>query len=203
MGQLAIVNAPSSFTVIWSVIKPWLDKDTVSKVDILGSNYQEVLLRLVDKESLPASLGGECTCEGEGGCDHSFAGPWKEGKEERRARRKREAERYAGKRDEAEAEVVAAGNGNHFSEEVPAVTPSEKPSPEVIPEYTGEGDGKIRAVIPVPGHIFVPQESAGTTDSETNAAVSANHEPIEKPPLVPAYAKVCAEIPGTVPVLAT
>lgn len=76
MGQLVIINAPSSFTVIWNVIKPWLSKETVAKVDILGSDYKRVLLDVVDADSLPTSLGGECTCEGLGGCELSGAGPW-------------------------------------------------------------------------------------------------------------------------------
>lgn len=89
MGQLAIVNAPASFTFIWSIIKPWLSKETANKVDILGSNYQEILLDLIDRENLPASLGGGCECEG--GCQYSFAGPWKESTEERRQRRQMQA----------------------------------------------------------------------------------------------------------------
>ncbi|CAA7261570.1 unnamed protein product [Cyclocybe aegerita] len=58
MGQLAIVNAPSTFTMIWSIMRPWMSKETVDKVDVLGSNYKSVLLDLVDAENLPASLGG-------------------------------------------------------------------------------------------------------------------------------------------------
>jgi hypothetical protein len=84
MGQLAIVNAPSSFTFIWSIIKPWLSKETAAKVDILGSDYRDVLLDLVDAENLPRMLGGSCTCgedeDGNGGCQLSCAGPWKEGR---------------------------------------------------------------------------------------------------------------------------
>jgi len=81
MGQLAIVNAPHSFTVIWNVMKPWLSKETIEKVDILGSDYQDVLLKLVDAENLPSSLGGKCTCSHVGGCQFSGAGPWLEGRD--------------------------------------------------------------------------------------------------------------------------
>ncbi|EEB87082.1 hypothetical protein MPER_15726, partial [Moniliophthora perniciosa FA553] len=56
MGQLAIINAPSSFTIIWSVIKPWLAKETVEKVDVMGKDYKERLLELVDADSLPSIL---------------------------------------------------------------------------------------------------------------------------------------------------
>lgn len=80
MGQLAIINAPSTFTMIWGAVKPWLSKETVAKIDILGSDYQKGLLEVVDAENLPAFLGGTCTCANEGGCHMSFAGPWKEGR---------------------------------------------------------------------------------------------------------------------------
>ncbi len=78
MGQLVIINAPSSFAIIWNVIKSWLPKETVAKIDILGSDYKQVLLELIDAESLPTSLGGQCTCEGPGGCELSGAGPWQD-----------------------------------------------------------------------------------------------------------------------------
>jgi hypothetical protein len=86
MGQLLIINAPSSFAFIWGMIKPWLAKETVEKVDILSSNYREVLLGVVDAENLPVTLGGKCTCEGEGGCDISGAGPWMDERKERKRR---------------------------------------------------------------------------------------------------------------------
>lgn len=224
-------------------MKPWLAKETVSKIDILGSDYQEVLLRLVDKENLPASLGGECTCEGEGGCDHSFAGPWKEDLEERRARRRKEAEGSADKHDEKKAEAVAteAAGGDDFPPEkvaetkeapVPTPAPVEKPKesptsasthiekpaeapasdsviekskPDVIPEYTGEGNGEIPGTIPVPGEAPVHKEPvAGVFDLATQAVPAPNTEPIEKPQSVPAYTgEGNGEIPGTIPVPAT
>ncbi|KIY69120.1 CRAL/TRIO domain-containing protein [Cylindrobasidium torrendii FP15055 ss-10] len=80
MGQLAIVNAPASFTMIFGMIRPWLAKETCEKVYVLGSDYRDVLLSLVDEENLPESLGGKCTCKGKGGCYKSAAGPWMDGR---------------------------------------------------------------------------------------------------------------------------
>jgi len=66
MGQLIIINAPTSFTAIWSMIKPWLAPRTLDKVTILGTNNPEqhaaLLLDLVPPENLPVALGGTCTC---------------------------------------------------------------------------------------------------------------------------------------------
>lgn len=80
MGQLAIVNAPPSFTAIWSVIKRWLSKETAEKVDVLGKDYKDVLLNLIDAESLPSTLGGKCECADHGGCHLSGTGPWMDGR---------------------------------------------------------------------------------------------------------------------------
>jgi hypothetical protein len=80
MGQLAIVNAPSSFTAIWNVMKPWISKDTQEKVEIFGSDYKSFLLDLIDEENLPESLGGTCKCEHIGGCMNGCEGPWMEGR---------------------------------------------------------------------------------------------------------------------------
>jgi hypothetical protein len=128
MGQLIIINAPTSFTAIWSMIKPWLAPRTLDKITILGANHPDqhtaLLLDLVPPENLPTALGGTCTCtcdptctdadaaSGEGdigdrtddgsddsgssssssgsgdgsGCALSNAGPWMDGRAERRAR---------------------------------------------------------------------------------------------------------------------
>lgn len=118
MGQLIIINAPTSFTAIWSVIKPWLAPRTLDKILILGANQPDqyaTLLDLVAPENLPVALGGTCTCtctdattadsksdSGDdsdsdscssggsggagGGCTLSNAGPWMDGRAERRAR---------------------------------------------------------------------------------------------------------------------
>jgi len=74
MGKFYIINAPWAFSAVWSIIKPWLDEVTVSKIDILGSSYKEKLLEQIPEENLPKEFGGKCECVG--GCDLSDAGPW-------------------------------------------------------------------------------------------------------------------------------
>ncbi|KAI6126918.1 CRAL-TRIO domain-containing protein [Pisolithus sp. B1] len=74
MGKFYIINAPWAFSTVWMIIKPWLDEVTVSKIDILGSNYKDKLLAQIPVENLPADLGGKCRCRS--GCSLSDAGPW-------------------------------------------------------------------------------------------------------------------------------
>lgn len=113
MGQLAIVNAPSSFTMIWGMIKPWISKETAAKVDILGNDYSKVLLELIDADNLPSSLGGKCTCAGLGGCPLSGAGPWMDGRVGWGPRSKalREAEKDNASLDAAELTKVEEFQG--------------------------------------------------------------------------------------------
>jgi len=81
LGKFYIVNAPYLFSTVWSVIKPWLDPVTVSKIDILGYDYKNVVLKQVPAENLPKDLGGTCNCVG--GCAMSDAGVWKEVEQEK------------------------------------------------------------------------------------------------------------------------
>jgi hypothetical protein len=74
LGKMFIINAPFLFKGIWSMIKPMLDENTVSKISVLGSNYEADLLEVIDKNNLPSSYGGTCKCEG--GCNSSDTGPW-------------------------------------------------------------------------------------------------------------------------------
>jgi len=74
MGKFYIINAPWAFSAVWSIIKPWLDEVTVSKIDILGSGFKDTLLAQIPAENLPKEFGGTCACAG--GCSLSDAGPW-------------------------------------------------------------------------------------------------------------------------------
>eukprot|EP00246_Nothoceros_aenigmaticus_P002365 TRINITY_DN13217_c0_g1_i1.p1 TRINITY_DN13217_c0_g1~~TRINITY_DN13217_c0_g1_i1.p1 ORF type:complete len:289 (+),score=58.45 TRINITY_DN13217_c0_g1_i1:81-947(+) len=76
LGNMIIVNAPTAFKAIWSLVKPCLDKRTQKKIEVHGGHFSHKLLELVDRESLPTFLGGSCNCLG--GCENSDAGPWNE-----------------------------------------------------------------------------------------------------------------------------
>ena len=76
MGKFYIINAPWAFSAIWGIIKVWLDEVTVSKIDIIGSQYKDKLLAQIPAENLPKEFGGTCECGG--GCSMSDVGPWKD-----------------------------------------------------------------------------------------------------------------------------
>ncbi|MEW5311415.1 MAG: hypothetical protein WDW38_003132 [Sanguina aurantia] len=58
MGHMCIINAPGIFRLMWSIIKGMLDPRTQSKIEILGPNYKEGLLRWIDEENIPEWMGG-------------------------------------------------------------------------------------------------------------------------------------------------
>ncbi|KZT64683.1 CRAL/TRIO domain-containing protein [Daedalea quercina L-15889] len=77
-AKFYIINAPWTFTTIWSFVKLWLAPRTIEKIDILGADYQAVLLKHIDAENLPAFYGGKCDCLEVGGCKWSM--PMREGR---------------------------------------------------------------------------------------------------------------------------
>ncbi|CAI2365782.1 unnamed protein product [Moneuplotes crassus] len=78
MGRMLIVDSPLFFRGAWALISPFIDEKTRKKISILGSKYHKQLFEYVDPENVPVDMGGECTCENEGGCYFSHKGPWKE-----------------------------------------------------------------------------------------------------------------------------
>jgi hypothetical protein len=56
--KMYIINAPSMFTAIWKLIKPMIDKRTITKLSIMGSGYEEELRALIPLEELPVWAGG-------------------------------------------------------------------------------------------------------------------------------------------------
>jgi hypothetical protein len=74
LGKMFIINAPFLFKGIWQIVKPMLDENTVSKISVLGSNYESELFEVIDKSNVPVEFGGTCSCQG--GCSKSDIGPW-------------------------------------------------------------------------------------------------------------------------------
>jgi len=73
LGAMIIINAPKIFTTIWSIVKPWLDTQTTSKIQIHSTNYQQALRDLIPEENIPTFYGGKR----EIAVGESF-GPWME-----------------------------------------------------------------------------------------------------------------------------
>ncbi|KAM7540724.1 hypothetical protein Aperf_G00000030194 [Anoplocephala perfoliata] len=58
MATCFVLNAPSFFPILFSLIKPLLSNATQEKIYILGSNYRDELLKQFNPEDLPAHYGG-------------------------------------------------------------------------------------------------------------------------------------------------
>ncbi|KAL1565729.1 phosphatidylinositol/phosphatidylcholine transfer protein SFH9-like isoform X2 [Salvia divinorum] len=76
LHQMFIVNAGGGFKCVWNSAKGFLDQRTVSKIQVLGTKFQDKLLEVIDASQLPDFLGGSCSCPNEGGCLGSNKGPW-------------------------------------------------------------------------------------------------------------------------------
>ena len=53
-----ILNAPSIFGVIWSIVSPLLEPNVREKITVLRGNYEDTLRELVAPENLPVAYGG-------------------------------------------------------------------------------------------------------------------------------------------------
>ena len=62
MGALYVINAPSIFPALWNAVKGWIDPVTARKIHILGDDYKETLLSIIDENVLPEEYGGKCKC---------------------------------------------------------------------------------------------------------------------------------------------
>ena len=58
LHKLLMINAPSTFTFLWAVVRPWLHPVTAEKIQIVGSNYHDVLKEHIDEHQIPVEYGG-------------------------------------------------------------------------------------------------------------------------------------------------
>jgi CRAL/TRIO domain len=58
LGTIFVINAPFVFTAAWRLIQPLLDERTRSKIEILGSNYFDIVTEHIDPSQIekPVSL---------------------------------------------------------------------------------------------------------------------------------------------------
>ncbi|XP_067084342.1 SEC14-like lipid binding 8 isoform X1 [Osmerus mordax] len=61
LKRLFVIKAPKLFPVAYNLVKHFLSEITRNKIVILGANWQEVLLKHIDAEELPAVYGGKLT----------------------------------------------------------------------------------------------------------------------------------------------
>ena len=59
-GRIFILNASTSFHVVWAMVKPWIVPATASKIKVLGGpdEYTPVLINFIGEENLPGNYGG-------------------------------------------------------------------------------------------------------------------------------------------------
>jgi len=63
LNRMICINSPTFFTIIWKIIKGWIDPRNGGKVELYGTNKQDWLGRLhqlIDKSELPSDYGGTC-----------------------------------------------------------------------------------------------------------------------------------------------
>ena len=63
LHRMICINSPTFFTIIWKIIKGWIDPRNGGKVELYGTNKHDWLGRLhqlIDKTELPSDYGGTC-----------------------------------------------------------------------------------------------------------------------------------------------
>jgi len=66
LRKFIIINAPAAFKFFWKLAKMMLNKNTITKFEVLKGNYEKQINSVVTKENTPQFLGGTCTT-----CSHA------------------------------------------------------------------------------------------------------------------------------------
>lgn len=61
MRRLLVINAPRIFPLLYKLARPLISEDMKEKIHVAADNYQELLLRYIDEDNLPACYGGKLT----------------------------------------------------------------------------------------------------------------------------------------------
>lgn len=111
---------------MWSFVKSLLDEVTVSKIQILGSDYIKVLSQQIPLENIPARIGGKCQCPG--GCEMSNQGPWQDESLVKRVKEK-QAKEHAVTQNGKNAIDEKTEEGPAAVQAAPAIAAVEAPAP--------------------------------------------------------------------------
>uniref|UniRef100_A0AAT9H855 Retinal binding protein n=1 Tax=Ambigolimax valentianus TaxID=1338344 RepID=A0AAT9H855_9EUPU len=61
LKRMFVINAPRIFPILYKICRPLISEDTKNKIHVLGSDYQDTLLKYIDAEELPGVYGGKKT----------------------------------------------------------------------------------------------------------------------------------------------
>ena len=59
LGKMYIINAGMLFSAVWTIVKPFLDPVTQSKIVIISGSGKKELKKEIDEYYLPEFLGGK------------------------------------------------------------------------------------------------------------------------------------------------
>ncbi|GBG26357.1 Phosphatidylinositol transfer protein SFH5 [Hondaea fermentalgiana] len=59
MFRSVLINVPLLFSACWSIVKNFLDKDTLTKLRIVRSDYFKYLEEIIDPAQIPSDFGGK------------------------------------------------------------------------------------------------------------------------------------------------
>ena len=88
MENMYFVNTSLVFRSIWAPCKYLYEYETRERINLLGFEYKNDLLKKISIENLPKFFGGMCNCKPYG-CIFSNVGPWNEQKTEGEIRREK------------------------------------------------------------------------------------------------------------------
>jgi hypothetical protein len=58
LSKMYVVNVPKIFAIFWKLISPCIDKKTLEKIEICGSNYLPILTERISIDIIPTWMGG-------------------------------------------------------------------------------------------------------------------------------------------------
>eukprot|EP00479_Gromia_sphaerica_P011202 TRINITY_DN5431_c0_g1_i1.p1 TRINITY_DN5431_c0_g1~~TRINITY_DN5431_c0_g1_i1.p1 ORF type:complete len:298 (+),score=66.03 TRINITY_DN5431_c0_g1_i1:150-1043(+) len=61
--RMYIVNAPSVFRKVWTVVKRWIDPVAATKIRVLGEDFIEIMKEDINPSNIPEIYGGNCLIE--------------------------------------------------------------------------------------------------------------------------------------------